>query len=178
MKHKHNIPFRHINVTDIDSMDSKWRKEFEQEVAEGSFVRGGKSFVLVGEGATLAHEQWAACLSLINMPVYFMTANELKKRVKGELVLRDTEDVRAAFEEAEAWFIADFFKGEWSPEDSEILFWTLTEAINDGVVIVIATDSEKAATGLYQYEPIVDLCEQAFEAINGAQTKTRAKKRN
>jgi hypothetical protein len=179
VKNKHNIPFRHFGVTDIESIAEPWRGEFDKEVKEGNFVRGGKSLFLLGPGAEKAHEQWAACLALINMPVYFMTPHELLSRVRQRHVLRDTEETKANFEEAETWFVAEFFNGLWEKDDLETFYWTLKEAINDGVVIVIAADDETAVAGLYLHDPILGLCEQHFEAINGKKPKTiRRKKRD
>jgi hypothetical protein len=156
-------------------VDSKWREHFEAELADGNFVRGGKHLLMNGEGANLAHEQWAACLALINMPIYFTDPKSMLRRHRDQYVRGETDQRKAEYDDAECVFIAEFFSGpyEYDTKDKDDLTWLLTQLINDGTTLVISTDADEDTTGLYQYEPIGNIIEQHFEAVNGTATKKR-----
>lgn len=176
MKLKGNIPYRNFETTDIESLDSKWRVEFERELKENNFVRGGKSLVLFGEGAVQTHEQWAACLVLAGMPAFYTNPTDIIRRLRGQYIPRDTDDIRQQFDEAESIFITDFFgvNAKFN-EETDLLTWYIDQAIRDGCVIVTATDHDRDTTGYYQIEPLAQLCDQNFEAIRGKKTKSKNK---
>ena len=173
-RHPSNIPFKHIGNTDIESIDPKWRKDFEQEVADNNFVRGGKSLLLAGIGAEEAAEQWIACLHLINMQVFVTDPIMISRLLEKQYIRGFTEDHYRVFEQAETILINDFFLKDDNYEAvASTLHWFMQDALRDGVTFVIATDSTRSPAGMYQYQPIAEMCEKHFEAIRNETTKKK-----
>lgn len=161
-----NLPYAY-RATDIDGMDPKWRKEFESEVADGNFLRGGTSLLLHGKGAEKAAMQWLACLLLAGYEAYRVTPLEIMRRMAGLPVAGDNEGRKEEFENAECIFIDDFFSSVVVSDEMSYLFiWFFTEAIKAGVTLVIATDDKEPELELYG--PVVgDIIEETFEVVHG-----------
>lgn len=170
-----NLPYAHVK-TDIDAMDPRWRKEFEAEVNEGNFLRGGKSLLLHGDGAENASMQWLACLLLAGYQAYRVTPLEVMRRMAGLPIAGDNDGRKDEFENAECIFIDDFFSSiVVSDEMSYLFIWFFTEAVKAGVTLVIAYDDNEPELELYG--PVVgDLIENTFEVVHGTPSKTKTRK--
>lgn len=153
------LPFGYVGF-DLDKMDSKWKKEFIDEVEAGNFVRGGKSLLLVGDDADKGLAEWLACLALAGYKVYGLSPYEAVCRMINRPVFRDSEQRKANFEEAECIVLFDF-RYEL-PEQYLFEFMAYLQTLmRDGVVVVAGTDSDDKELP----EPLMHLMEQNFEAI-------------
>lgn len=154
-----NLPFSHVEF-DLEKMDSKWRKEFIDEVESGNFVRGGRSIVLVGPGAETGILEWLACLLLANYRAFRLTPYEAVCRMLARPVYNDTPDRLEDFLNAECIVIDDFFQP--IPEQYLYEFETfLRQAIRDGVVVLVGTESDETAPS----GNLIEILEAHFEAI-------------
>jgi hypothetical protein len=173
-RHPSNIPFKYRTSTDIDSIDPDWRKDFEQEVADDNFVRGGRSLVLSGPGSEEAAEKWMVCLNMANMLVFVADPIMLYRLLNKQYIRGVTDEHYLAFEKAETILINDFFLPD--PDYMHVastLHWFMQDALRDGVTFVIASDDRDSQEGMYQYQPIAEMCEKHFEAVRNETTKKK-----
>lgn len=171
-----NLPYAYQKA-DIDNMPVRWKYDFEAEVEDGNFLRGGTSLLLHGKRATDAAMHWLACLLLADYEVYRATPLEIMRRMAGQPVAGDDEGRKRQFEDAECIFIDDFFSDVVVSEDMRYLFvWYIIEASKAGIVFVIASDDKSPE--LEQYGPVVgDLIENTFEVIHGDAASPKAKEK-
>lgn len=168
-----NLPYEFRDTTLKDVADN-WRKEFEAEVKDNNFLRGGKSLMLLGAGAEHASRQWLACLLRANFRAYRATPFEIVRRVSGLPVPWDDETKKAMFEEAECILIDDFFFDHddgLSAGDAYRLWWFMLEAVRDGAVLVVASNNEKIDTINCYPDYVWEFVEETFEVIRGSKTE-------
>jgi hypothetical protein len=168
-----NLPYAYKDTT-LESVSPAWRKEFEAEIADGNFLRGGKSLLLVGEGAQEASRQWLACLLRAGFPAYRVTPYEAVRRVSALPVLRDNEDRAHQFNDAECYLVDDLLDEPGEGEPYKLLLF-LRESTRDGAVLVAATDNEKLESdSLPDY--VWEFVEENFEVVRGnsAEAKTKS----
>ena len=162
-----NLPYD-LRDTTLEDIEPRWRKEFQSEVEDGNFLRGGKSVMLVGEGACQAARQWLACLIRANFKAYRITPFEIVRRMSGLSVVWDTDTRKTMFEEAECFLVDDFFFDHddgITGEDAYLIWMFLQEALRDGAVIILASDSEKIGSINYCPDYVWELVENSLEVI-------------
>ncbi len=170
-----NLPYEYRN-TSLGDVQAAWRDEFEAEVADGNFLRGGKSIMLLGDGAEVASRQWVACLLVAGFRVYRLTPHEAIRRMSGLPVSWDSESRKMEYDEAECYLIDDFFfdhSDGMSSADAYLLWLFLLEASRDGRVLLIASDKEKIDEINCYPDYVWELVEETFEVIRGNQSKKK-----
>lgn len=171
----HGIPFRYIGK-DIDDIPDGWRKEFEREIAENNFLRGGKHILLIGNNANDQLGLWGQCLVIAGYPVYSASVYELQRRVDSLAILWDSETRQRQFDNAECIIIRDYFWGELERDQQQRTARFLQEAIDEGVTLLLASD--KVDPYLEQNgEDAAAIIEQEFEVIRVQETKKKKPKR-
>lgn len=170
-----NLPYEFRDTT-LDDVTPEWRKEFEAEVKDGNFLRGGKSVLLIGDGAEHASRQWLACLLRANFSAYRITPYEIVRRVDCLPVPWDTDTRKAMFDEAECFLIDDFFfdhdDGMTSGEAYRV-WWFMQEAVRDGAVLIIASNKEKIDTTNCYPDYLWEFVEETFEVIRGTNPQAK-----
>jgi hypothetical protein len=171
-----NLPYAFRDTT-IESVSPAWVKEFNAEIADDNFLRGGKSILLCGEGAEHAARQWLACLLRAGFPAYRVTPFEAVRRISALPVLRDNEDRAYQFSVAECYLIDDLFEdhGEGlTPADSYRLLLFMRESIRDGAVLIAASDNEKLESDSLP-DNVWEFVEENFEVIRGSNSEAKTK---
>lgn len=171
-----NLPYE-LRDTTLESISDNWRKEFQAEVADNNFLRGGKSILLLGEGAEVASRQWLACLLRGGFNAYRATPYEIARRVAGLPVAWDTESRKLMFDDAETILIDDFFfdhSDGLSSEDAYRIWWYMLEVIRDGAVVILACDKEKIDTINCYPDYVWEFVEETFEVIRGDNSQAKS----
>lgn len=172
----------HVVGCDQRDMSEPFSKFFDAEVDDGGFVRGGKSFFVVGDSADRDCHIAYACLLRGRYPVIYADGRTLIRRLDGDWIPRWTDDDDHALENAEVIIIPDPFNEDFTLTLTNYqrgsLIWFIEEAIRNGVVVVIPTNDKD--TNLNSMgERFGNFIEENFEVIHGtASTDQRKSSRN
>lgn len=172
---KGNLPYD-MQEAHIGDLPEAWRKEFEAEVADGNFLRGGKSIMLLGEGAEKSAALFHACLVRAGFNAYRITPFEAVLRVDGRYVVRDSELRKQQFEEAECFLIDGFFFDHDDGMDDAAaykLWWFLSEAVKDGAVLIVASNNEKIDAIDCYPDYMWEFVEETFEVIRADKSEKK-----
>jgi len=162
-----NLPYAYKDIS-INDLSENVRGEFESEVADGNFLRGGKSLILTGPLSDHAARQWIACLLLGGFNAYRATPVEIVRRAAGLPILGDDDNRASEFINAETMFIDDFFEHpSWGEDNAQLFTWFVREQYRNGVVLLIATEHKEKANLNVHGSAIGDMIENNFEVING-----------
>ncbi len=157
-----------VREKDLDDMPQDWRDEFEREVGEGNFLRGGTCLLLIGGDVDDALLLWHRCLVLGGFGAYLTDPQEIVRRLDGKFIPGDEDQRKEDFDNAECYVLLDFFRGGVTEEQAYTLAWWMRSKHRDGAVIVIGSPTGDPDLATYG-DNVGEQLEQRFEVINVAQ---------
>lgn len=168
-----NLIYEH-RMAGIPDIAQPWRGEFEAEVADNNFLRGGKCMLLCGAGAEVSLRQWGACLMRGGYKVYRITPLEIVRRVNAQPVLCDNDTRKDEFDAAECFLIDDlFFNHTFAEGDAYRLWWFMQEMVRDGAVLVAANETDTVEIPDCYPDYLGAFVEETFEVIRGNKSEVK-----
>jgi hypothetical protein len=169
-----------VGKLDQKSMSEGFADAFNTEVDGGGYTRGAASQLAIGPYATKDIRCAFSCLMRGGYNVVKMDVRLITRRLDSKWIPRWTDDDDKCVSNAEVIVLDGLFNGElaeaMTPSERADFVWFIKDAIENGVVILAATEDTDADLNLFSDE-LGEILENIFEVANGPQTDTAQNKR-